>query len=456
VDTPGHETLTTGDESAPRVSEVGFAALEAIVSKAEPDIVVLDPLGTFCPSGLNNNGVMSQVLLRLKRLAKTHGCAILVVHHTRKDNDLTNVDAIGGASAIVNQARVALMIARMTSDEAKDFKGILPSDLWRYFRILDAKTNLSPPSSKTQWYQLVSHELPNSEPPTYVQGDGVQVVDKVDPAQLHASPVASITDLLAKHAILQAAHSADPPFSPSSRGGSNRYIVRGVLDAVRQATGMSWADRDLTKHVEGLVREMIGAGWLRVEEFKVDGRKCRGLAVEPARTPWALEFDGASPEIPEIPRNRFRGFEEERTEDIRGAPSRPPRNVLRGMEISGGRISGGEIASADTQGSPSAAVLPEGRGAFDGVPLALPEPPRTPATSVGTGAEADGVAAAGHVIGGDLVHGQAPSTLPEAVNGIRRPLPHSPATSMREDAEADGVADPAGEAPGQSVKGGGQ
>ena len=292
VNTPGHETVTTGDESAPRVNERGFTVLEAIIAKTDPDIVILDPLGTFCPAGLNNNGVMSQVVLRLKRLAKKHRCAILLVHHTRKDGDLTNTDAIGGASAIVNQARVAMMIARMTPDEAKSFKGILPSELWRYFRLVDAKTNLAPPSSDSQWYQLVSHELPNAEPPTYCQGDGVQVVDKVDLAQLNASPAAGAIDDAAKRAILKAAHSADPPFSPSSRGGSDRYIARGVLDAVRQATGMSWADRDMTKHIESLVRDMVGAGWLHVEEVKVGRNTRQGLVVDPSRTPWAHEFAG--------------------------------------------------------------------------------------------------------------------------------------------------------------------
>ena len=221
VDTPGHETLTIGDESAPRVNEAGITALDQIITKACAEIVILDPLGTFCPAELNDNGVMGQVVLRLKRLAKKHNCAILVVHHTRKDGDLTNVDAIGGASAIVNQARVALMLARMTAEESKNFKGVLPSEVWRYFRIVDAKTNLAPPAASTQWYQLVSHELPNAEPPTYTKGDGVQVVDKLDPAKLSASPLGSVADDIAKRAILKAACSADPPFSPSARGGSD-------------------------------------------------------------------------------------------------------------------------------------------------------------------------------------------------------------------------------------------
>ena len=116
---------------------------------------------------------MGQVFLKLKRLARKHECAVLIVHHTRKDGDLTNTDAIGGASAIVNQARVALLIARMTKEEAKSFPGVLDSQLWRYFRVVDAKTNLAPPSANTQWYQLISHDLPNAEPPTYRHGDGV-------------------------------------------------------------------------------------------------------------------------------------------------------------------------------------------------------------------------------------------------------------------------------------------
>src|SRR2546429_5745957 len=190
--------------------------------------MVLDPLGMFCPAGLNNNCVMSQVMLCLKRLARKHGCAILIVHHTRKDGDLTNTDAIGGASAIVNHARVAIMVARMSEKEAKNFRGILPTETWRYFRIIDAKTNLAPPSADAQWYQLISYELPNAADPIYVHGDRVQVVDKVDPAHLNTSPVTSTTDDVAKRAILRAAHSADPPFSPSNKGASPRYIVKQV------------------------------------------------------------------------------------------------------------------------------------------------------------------------------------------------------------------------------------
>jgi hypothetical protein len=303
VNTAGNQPLTVGEDKAPRLNEPGFAAIDSILSLERPDILVLDPLGTFCPAGMNDNGLMGQVLLRLKRLAKTHECAVCLVHHTRKDADLTSTEAIGGASAIVNQARAALLIARMTAEEAKHFRGVLPTELWRYFRILDAKTNLAPPSGDAQWYQLITHTLPNPKPPLYPNGDRVQVVTKLDTQQLNASPVGSTLDNAAKRAILAAAHSANSPFSPSNKGGTDRYITKNVMDVVRQATRLQWTDRDLGKHVDSLVKEMIGIGWLRVEDVKVGRNTRKGLVVNWALTPWAHDFPelDKGPEQGEVP-----------------------------------------------------------------------------------------------------------------------------------------------------------
>ncbi len=304
VNTLGHQPLTRGDDKAPRINEAGLAALDGVLALERPDILILDPLGTFCPTGINDNGLMGQVLLRLKRIAKTYECAICLVHHTRKDADLTSTEAIGGASAIVNQARAALLIARMTVDEAKHFRGVLPTELWRYFRLLDAKTNLAPPSPDAQWYQLVSYPLGNDRPPIYPVGDDVQVVAKLDPQQLNASPVGSAVDNAAKRAILAAAHSANSPFSPSNKGGTDRYITKNGMDVVRQATGLHWTDRDLGKHVDSLVEEMIRIGWLRVEDVKVGRNTRKGLVVNWALTPWAREFTDASRDQDEVPNPR--------------------------------------------------------------------------------------------------------------------------------------------------------
>ena len=290
VDSPGHQTLTTGDDTAAQLNEAGFTMLDHVIEQARAEVAVVDPLGPLCPAGLNSNGTMGQVLLRLKCIARKHQCAIAIVHHTRKDGDLTSTDAIGGASAIVNQGRVALLVARMTSEEAKKFSGVLDSELWRYIRIVDAKTNLAPPSADTRWFRMASCYLANAEPPTYSKGDSVQVVEPVMLAQLSASPVSSTTDDAARHAILSAAYRANPPFSPSARGGSDRYIVHRVLNDVRQATGLTWGDRDLRKHVSALVSEMTAVGWLQVEEVKIGRNVRQGIIVDASRTPWPSEF----------------------------------------------------------------------------------------------------------------------------------------------------------------------
>jgi AAA domain/Bifunctional DNA primase/polymerase, N-terminal/Primase C terminal 2 (PriCT-2) len=368
VNTPGHETLTTGDDSAPRVNEAGITALDQIITRACAEIVILDPLGTFCPAGLNDNGVMGQVMLRLKRLAKKHNCAVLVVHHTRKDGDLTNVDAIGGASAIVNQARVALMLARMSAEESKNFKGVLPSEVWRYFRIVDAKTNLAPPASSTQWYQLVSHELPNAAPPTYTKGDGVQVVDKLDPAKLSASPLGSVADDIAKRAILKAASSADPPFSPSGKGGSERYIVRQVLGTVRHATDKHLAERDLLKHVEVLVEEMMALGWLYVADVKVAGNKRKGVMVNWAVTPWAREFtgdcpaQGSSDSARQIRQKPFEAIRRTGTGGIDAPRPTGASNVPKGC----GDLTGQVFDAAPTDADPTTELPPSTSSAKNG------------------------------------------------------------------------------------------
>ena len=119
---------------------------------------------------MNDNAVMALVIRELKRLATKFDCAVLVVHHTRKGADDGNAEAISGASATVNLARRAIMPVPMTEKEASNF-GVLPSERFRYFKLVDAKSNLAPRSADSPWYRLHSVELPNPEPPVYPYGD---------------------------------------------------------------------------------------------------------------------------------------------------------------------------------------------------------------------------------------------------------------------------------------------
>ena len=72
-------------ERATVLNEDGFNCLLGALETLRPDLIVLDPLVVFCGGGnMNDNAVMSLVMRRLKALAVSFDCAMLVVHHTRK------------------------------------------------------------------------------------------------------------------------------------------------------------------------------------------------------------------------------------------------------------------------------------------------------------------------------------------------------------------------------------
>src|SRR5262249_4189702 len=100
----------------------GIAFLEDLVGAVKPDVVVLDPLLSFCGGGnVNDNAVMALVMRSLKRIASKFNCAVLVLHHTRKGGEPGTAESVSGASAIVNLARRATSVVPMSKEEAAKF-----------------------------------------------------------------------------------------------------------------------------------------------------------------------------------------------------------------------------------------------------------------------------------------------------------------------------------------------
>jgi hypothetical protein len=276
------------------LDEAGLAHLELLLESLRPDLIVLDPLVAFCGGGnVNDNAVMSLVMQALKRLATRFDCAVLIIHHTRKGGDLSSAEAISGASAIVNLARRAIMTVPMTLEEAKPL-GVLPSQRSHYFKVVAAKSNLAPRSDDSPWYELSSIELPNSEPPTYPYGDGVQAVARV---KLPLHNVASTpADQTIKKAILDTVDRGklidgqSYPYSPNVTGAKNeRALLNDAMIAVANATApQQWDHRDLEVVTECTIAAMKSEGCLVDDEIRSGRfRRGRGLRVDWSRTPWA-------------------------------------------------------------------------------------------------------------------------------------------------------------------------
>ena len=213
------------ERGASVLHQAGVEHLGTMLDEFRPDVVVLDPLVSLCAGGnMNDNAAMSLVMRAIKELAIRYNCSFLVIHHTKKGGDLHSSEAIGGAVAIVNLARRALMLVGMSQDEAKKL-AVLPSKRWRYFRLLSAKANLAPPASDDDWYELRSVELPNPEPPTYPHGDGVQAIAK---ATLSAGGGNSGVDMSSvEKAVLEVVDAGKlvggtrVPYSPNKTGAAN-------------------------------------------------------------------------------------------------------------------------------------------------------------------------------------------------------------------------------------------
>ncbi|WP_196237444.1 AAA family ATPase [Bradyrhizobium elkanii] len=285
--------LQTNDKGYSKLDAAGLAQLRAQLQVLSPDVIVLDPLVALCASGnMNDNASMSLVMRALKGLAAEFDCAILIVHHTRKNAEAGAADAISGAASIVNLARRAIMPVIVSAEEAPAL-AILPSERLRHFKLVDAKSNLAPRSTDLPVYRLHSVELPNDEPPTYPFGDNVQAVVRVQlPSQVSGG--GSTDDPKIRQAILDLVKRGKTidgkvyPYSPSPAGADNvRSIMEDAVAAVEAATApRQWAPGDLEAVVKAAIKNMQREGALASSEIKGTGRfrRGQGLQVNPSLT----------------------------------------------------------------------------------------------------------------------------------------------------------------------------
>jgi hypothetical protein len=170
----GSLSLTHGTDRMPMVNVAAITLLMQLVRQVDADVVILDPLGPLVPIGLNDNGLMGDLVHKLKKAAIDGDFALLILHHFKKGSD-GGAESVSGASALVNHARAAFTLEVMANEIAQA-KGVLPSDQWRYLRVVNLKSNLAPPAQDDDWQYIASVTLRNAEPPVYQTGDAVQVI----------------------------------------------------------------------------------------------------------------------------------------------------------------------------------------------------------------------------------------------------------------------------------------
>lgn len=282
--------LKTNEKGMSALNQDGLDALHLALDTLHPDVIVLDPLVSFCAGGnMNDNAVMSSVMRKFKEIAAQYECAVLIVHHTRKGGDAGNVETISGAAAITNLARRAIMPAPLTDADCTKL-AILPSERSQYFKLVDAKSNLVPRAADSPLYRLHGVELPNPEPPLYPHGDNVQAITRVV-LPIQPSGTATADDMKIEAAILEVVDRRKMidgqayPYSPSLAGATNeRALLPDAVAAVANATApRCWAPGDLEAVIKAAINKMQADGRLVVEAMAKlmpkpgRFRKARGL-----------------------------------------------------------------------------------------------------------------------------------------------------------------------------------
>lgn len=170
----------TEDRDGFALAEGVFAQVAATVRERAISVVIVDPFVSSHTVRESSNEAIDAIAKRWKRLAQETGCAVVLVHHTKKlgGREVTAEDG-RGAVALRDAARVVLPLNAMSPAEADEL-GISDPALRRSLvRIDTGKANRAPPDAAT-WIKLESQDLDN--------GSLMEPSDKVGVASLWEKP----------------------------------------------------------------------------------------------------------------------------------------------------------------------------------------------------------------------------------------------------------------------------
>jgi hypothetical protein len=144
------------------IAEPIVHALLSEIRKRAIDVLTVDPFVNCHGVPENDNGAIARVGNVFATIAERGNCAVNLVHHVRKLGEAeATVDSARGAGAFVNACRSVRVLNTMTKEEGER-AGV--ENHRRFFRVYSGKTNMAPPTTNSDWYQLTSIDLGNGPP----------------------------------------------------------------------------------------------------------------------------------------------------------------------------------------------------------------------------------------------------------------------------------------------------
>lgn len=252
-------------------------ALAAELKRLQIDALMVDPFVSCHSVPENDNSAIDLVAREWARVATAANCVVVLAHHTAKLGDgQVTAERSRGASALVNKARSALTLNRMSEKEADAFS-IPRADAGRYIKSFDDKANRAPRGRRADWFHLHSVPLQNGGMGGMLPGDEIQVVAPWFPPNI--STEISVADLIVVQQAVAGGDWRESDQSPDWVG-----------IPVANALGLDLQEVGTEKRIKTWIKQWILDGWLRAEQAKDKTGRTRpflrvGNLVEPASPP---------------------------------------------------------------------------------------------------------------------------------------------------------------------------
>ncbi|MEY4967212.1 MAG: hypothetical protein RL274_2795, partial [Pseudomonadota bacterium] len=228
-------------------------------------LVTVDPFVACHTVAESDNTAIAAVAREWAHIADETGCAIELVHHVRKGMGSTqeaSADDSRGASAFINATRSARLLMTMSREEA-DQGGITPDDRRRYFKVTNAKANLTLHGDAAVWRVLESITLKNGG------GGPDDLVGAV--SAWNMPPATEFADARQRAAVIEKLR--DGTWRQDKRAGTWAGI------AVAAVMGIDAGDKGTKHRIDAALAAWTKAGLLKVETRQDSKRMQRSFLV---------------------------------------------------------------------------------------------------------------------------------------------------------------------------------
>ena len=282
-------TIARFSQELREVIAVDAAVLKKIIIANRLDVVMLDPIAELHELEENDNVQMAKLMGMVRSVARETKAAILLLHHASKASvdagKRSSATATRGAGAIVNSARVSMVLNELTAKDAEEF-GIPADERALYGELTRPKANMGPRTFGGDFIKVELVPFGNGDADNDEDVVAVSTVWKPSPG----SQVERVGDMVLAVQVLQSL----PPQERRTKGASRADYP--VAKALGLDLGYEKVKADLTKEesaargrVIAVLSQLVGMGALEVVDFKDTGpSKNSGKAYEVTKGGLAL------------------------------------------------------------------------------------------------------------------------------------------------------------------------